>query len=134
MNRKPLNFPLILEIFEQARPELNSTHQPKHARCHINKRWRGFSATNTTQGSEARLHPTEHPNAMPATERCPGQPETDWKLFHSACLRSPSVMDATMPAMSPTKIPVRLPAHKENAFAWPGSLKLQLFFNDDLPA
>jgi hypothetical protein len=39
------------------------------------KRRDSFSATNATQGSEARLHQTEHPNAMPATERCPGQPK-----------------------------------------------------------
>ena len=31
---------------------------------------------------------------MPATERCPGQPETGWEIFHSACLLSSSVMDA----------------------------------------
>ena len=47
------------------------------------KRWRGFSATNATQGSEARLHQTKHPNAMPASERCPGQlQEAVRKLFH----------------------------------------------------
>jgi len=45
------------------------------------KRWRGFSATNATPGSEARLHQTEHPNALPASERCPGQPRQGHRKF-----------------------------------------------------
>ena len=32
------------------------------------------SATNPSQGRKACLRPTEHPNAMPASERCPGSP------------------------------------------------------------
>jgi RHS repeat-associated protein len=36
-----------------------------------NKRWRGFSATNAVK---ARLHQTKPPNALPTSERCPGQP------------------------------------------------------------
>jgi hypothetical protein len=35
-----------------------------------NKRWTGFSAMNEVK---VRLHQTEPPNAMPASERCPGQ-------------------------------------------------------------
>jgi hypothetical protein len=48
-----------------------------------NRRRSSFSATNATQGSKDCLHQTKHPNAMPATERCPGQhKEGLGKLFH----------------------------------------------------
>ena len=46
-----------------------------------NKRWNGFSATNQVK---ARLHQTEPPNALPASERCPGQ-------FYTARLTSNGV-------------------------------------------
>jgi len=48
-----------------------------------NKRWNGFSATDATQGSKARLHQTQPPNALPASERCPGQPRMLFNAFHS---------------------------------------------------
>jgi hypothetical protein len=65
-----------------------------------NKRWNNFSATNATQGNKARLHQTEHPNALPASWRCPGQPRQDvGNSFISVPARSSSVMDATAPAM-----------------------------------
>jgi hypothetical protein len=45
-----------------------------------NKRWDGFSATNQVK---AHLHQTEPPNALPASERCPGQHKAGhWKFFH----------------------------------------------------
>ena len=34
---------------------------------------------------EACLHPTKPPNALPASEHCPGQPGAGWEVFHSAC-------------------------------------------------
>jgi hypothetical protein len=33
------------------------------------------------KGRKAHLHHTEHPNAMPATEHCSGQPSVVWKFF-----------------------------------------------------
>ena len=45
------------------------------------ERWDGFSATNQ---EKARLHQTEPPNALPASERCPGQ-------FYTARLTSNEV-------------------------------------------
>src|ERR1035437_2160492 len=39
------------------------------------QRWGSFSATNAPQnGAKDRLHQTEHPNALPASWRCPGSP------------------------------------------------------------
>jgi len=57
-----------------------------------------FSATND---EKARLHLTEHPSAMPATKRCPGQPKgaVVRMLFQSSVPSSLSVRDATNPAM-----------------------------------
>ena len=49
------------------------------------KRWNSFSATNATQGSKDHLHQTEPPNALPASERCPGQPRVKLRV----CLNSP---------------------------------------------
>jgi hypothetical protein len=43
---------------------------------------------------------TKHPNAMPASERCPGQPmDVVGNFFQFSTSSSPSVMDATIPAM-----------------------------------
>ncbi|HEX3856080.1 MAG TPA: hypothetical protein VHY30_02150 [Verrucomicrobiae bacterium] len=65
-----------------------------------NERWNGFSATNATQGSKARLHQTEPPNAMPASWRCPGQPtDVVGNFFQLSTSGSPSVMAATIPAL-----------------------------------
>ena len=36
---------------------------------------------NATQGSEVHLHQTEPPNALRASERCPGQPSVDWEFI-----------------------------------------------------
>src|SRR5665213_2228646 len=48
---------------------------------------------------KARLHQTEHPNATPATERCPGQPRRPiGNSFISISAGSLSVIDATIPA------------------------------------
>jgi hypothetical protein len=44
------------------------------------KRRAGFPAANQVKG---RLHQTEHPNAMPATERSPGQPGVALEFFIS---------------------------------------------------
>jgi hypothetical protein len=50
------------------------------------------SATNATQGSKDCLHQTEHPNALPASWRCPGQPRMLFGIFfnsqHPVRLRS----------------------------------------------
>jgi hypothetical protein len=43
-----------------------------------NERWNGFSATNQVK---ARLHQTEPPNALPASERCPSQPSVALEFF-----------------------------------------------------
>ena len=42
------------------------------------KRRAGYSATNQVK---ARLHPTEPPNALPASGRCPGQPGVALEFF-----------------------------------------------------
>jgi hypothetical protein len=42
------------------------------------KHWTGFSATND---EKARLHQTEHPSALPASWRCPGQPSVVLEFF-----------------------------------------------------
>jgi len=57
----------------------------------------GFSATNVT---EARLHQTQQPNALPASWRCPGQPGILWEVFPFSIPASFSVMAATTQAMS----------------------------------
>jgi hypothetical protein len=44
------------------------------------ERWNSFSATSATQGSKARLHQTEHPNALPASWRCPSEPSQNVEL------------------------------------------------------
>jgi hypothetical protein len=65
-----------------------------------NERWNGFSATNATQGSKARLHQTEPPNAWPASWCCPGQPtDVVGNFFQLSTSGSPSVMAATIPAL-----------------------------------
>jgi hypothetical protein len=62
-----------------------------------NRSWKGFSATNQVK---ARLHLTEHPNALAASWRCPGQPvDVVGNFFQLSTSGSPSVMDATTPAM-----------------------------------
>ena len=49
--------------------------------------------------SEARLHQTEPPNALPASERCPGQPSAWWEILSLGIRSSLSVMAATSPSM-----------------------------------
>ena len=61
-----------------------------------NKHWNGFSATND---EKAFLHQTEPPNALPASERCPGQPSACWEVLSLYMRNSLSVMAATIPAM-----------------------------------
>src|SRR5437773_1760903 len=56
-------------------------------RCVVRCANRGL-ATNTSEGSKARLHHTKHPNALPASWHCPGQPGQDMgKLFHFCSCR-----------------------------------------------
>jgi hypothetical protein len=63
------------------------------------RRRNGFSAKND---EKARLHQTEPPNAMPASERRPGQPRLRWEIVSLCAAGSLSVMAATSPAMSVT--------------------------------
>jgi hypothetical protein len=43
---------------------------------------------------------TKHPNALPASWRCPGQPaDVVWNFFQFSTSGSPSVMAATIPTM-----------------------------------
>lgn len=97
-------------------------------------RWDSFSVTNASQSeAEAHLHQTEHPIALPASWRCPGQPGALWEVGQPGALwevvslatpGSPSVMDATDPAMWAGFIPETgrevnrspLPPHRSGAF------------------
>jgi hypothetical protein len=53
---------------------------------------------------KARLHQTEQPNALPASWRCPGQPGVLSEAISLSTPGSPSVLAATVPAMSSTVI------------------------------
>src|ERR1041385_8966844 len=46
-------------------------------------RWSSVSATNTSRGRKACLHQNEHPNAFPASWRCPGQPRMPLEALSS---------------------------------------------------
>ena len=71
-----------------------------------NKRWDSFSATNQVK---ARLHQTKPPNALPASERCPGQPSAGWEVLSLSMRSSHSVMAATIPAMSAQSVAASVP-------------------------
>jgi len=74
----------------QARHKSVAQHTPFAPRIVV-------SATNQVK---ARLHQTEPPNAMPTTERCPGHPmDIVGNFFQFSTSGSPSVMNATIPAM-----------------------------------
>src|SRR5687768_17376557 len=53
---------------------------------------------------QSSLHQTEHPNPCPHRSAVPVTREGHGKLFHSVPSGSPSVMDATVPAMSPISV------------------------------
>jgi len=77
--------------------ELNSTRQPLAPLVPMKiKRWNGFSATNAVK---ARLHQTEPPNALPTSERCPGQPRMLYEVLSLTTPDSLSVMAATIATM-----------------------------------
>lgn len=52
---------------------------PTEIRLAENKRRNSFSADEP--GESSAYNQTEHPNAMPARERCPGQPGVPLELF-----------------------------------------------------
>ena len=60
-------------------------------------------AASATNNEKARLRPTEPPNALPASERCPGQHKNVVGSFSLCTSSSPSVMAATIPAMCPAE-------------------------------
>lgn len=67
----------------------------------MNEWERLLGCEHSVSRSKVRLRPTEHPNAQPASWRCPGQrKEGHGKFFHSVPSSSPSVMDATAQTMS----------------------------------
>jgi len=72
-----------------------------------NKRRDGFSVTNQVK---ARLHQTEPPNALPASERCPGQPSAGWEVLSLSMRSSLSVMAATIPTMSAQGVAASVPS------------------------
>lgn len=100
---------------------MNSTRQPEHAgrqrKINVGKvgfpsrhRWfprmsmfasqKVASAMNTPRLEGSLPTSNKHPNAMPASERCPGQPGTLFKDISLTTSGSLSVIDATIPAMS----------------------------------
>ena len=91
-------------------PGKNEPHTPTIAPMvpTIYERWGSFSATNASQ-SEAKLAyirlnsqtPCPPRGAVPVNQGCCG------RLFHSATPGSPSVMAATVPAMSGIEYPER---------------------------
>ena len=74
-------------VIELDTPTIGRT-MPTEIRLAKNKRWNSFSATNQVK---AHLHQTEHPNALPASWRCPGSPRMlseVLSLVHPVRLRS----------------------------------------------
>jgi hypothetical protein len=79
--------------------QVNPTRQPRHEVCQRRLNAGTASRLRTLlMRRKARLPHTQHPNALPASWRCPGQPGA-WfaSVFHLSTPGSLSVMDATGP-------------------------------------